>query len=88
MSLYQQMNSQQNLNLNNIQQVKQMYDQFCTMSKSKNPTDLIRNMMLSNPRMKNAMGIIQQMGGDPKTAFYNLAQQKGVDPESILSQLR
>ena len=40
------------------------------------------------PQLRQAMEIVNQAGGDPQKAFYTLAQQKGVDPESILSQLR
>lgn len=31
---------------------------------------------------------VQNNGGDPKTAFYALAKQKGIDPDSFLSALR
>ena len=31
---------------------------------------------------------IQNNGGDPKTAFYALAKQKGIDPDSFLNALR
>jgi hypothetical protein len=40
------------------------------------------------PQLRQAMDIVNQSGGDPQKAFYALAKQKGVDPESILSQLR
>lgn len=40
------------------------------------------------PQLKQAMDFVQQTGGDPKKAFYALAKQRGIDPESILSQLR
>ena len=34
------------------------------------------------------MQMINSSGKSPKDVFYQLAQEKGVDPESILSQLR
>lgn len=40
------------------------------------------------PQLKQAMDFVQQTGGDPQKAFYALAKQRGIDPESILSQLR
>lgn len=40
------------------------------------------------PQLRQAMDIVQQAGGDPQKAFYELARARGVDPESILSQLR
>ena len=45
-------------------------------------------MAASNPSVRQCMDIVNQYGGDPKAAFYALAQQKGIDPEQILSQLR
>lgn len=85
MNLYQQMTQSSPKNLSNI---KEQYQNFCQLAKSKNPTDLIKNMMMQNPQMKNAVSFIQSVGGDPQTAFYTLAKQRGIDPESILSQLR
>ena len=53
---------------------------------------MIRNPMqqlfANNPNYAQAQQLIQQSGGDAKKAFYDLAQQMGVDPEQILSQLR
>ena len=53
---------------------------------------MIRNpmqqMFANNPNYAQAQQLIQQSGGDAKKAFYDLAQQMGVDPEQILSQLR
>lgn len=38
--------------------------------------------------MKQVMDIVGQSGGDPKAAFYKMAEEKGVDPEQILPMLR
>lgn len=51
---------------------------------SGNPTAMINSLINNNPQIKN---LIQQFGGDPKTAFYKLAEQKGIDPNSILQML-
>ena len=45
-------------------------------------------MLANNPNFQNVVNYINQNGGDAKTAFYNLAAQKGVDPNTILSQLK
>ena len=45
-------------------------------------------MAQSNPQLQQVMQYIQENGGDAKTAFYNLAKQKGVDPNDILNQVR
>lgn len=36
--------------------------------------------------MQQVMQIVNQYGGDPKKAFYAMAEQKGVDPNAILQQ--
>lgn len=41
-----------------------------------------------NPRAMQAMQLIRASGGDMRAAFYNLAAQKGVDPNSVLSMLK
>lgn len=49
-----------------------------------NPKEAIEKI----PELKQAKELVDQLGGDPEKAFYALAKQKGVDPESILRQLR
>ena len=39
-------------------------------------------------QIRQAMDYVRNNGGDARSAFYKLAQQKGVDPESILRGLR
>jgi hypothetical protein len=48
---------------------------------AKNPQAIIQN----NPQLKSLLSLYN---GDAKTAFYSLCKQKGIDPESILSQLK
>ena len=55
---------------------------------SSNPTEAMEKMLTNNPNFQNVVNYINQNGGDAKTAFYNLAAQKGVDPNTILSQLK
>lgn len=55
---------------------------------SRNPQMMLQQMMNTNPQMKQAMDYIQANGGNPKDAFYKLAEEKGVDPETILNSLR
>jgi hypothetical protein len=45
-------------------------------------------LIQSNPRLRMAYNMVQQSGGNAKTLFYQLAQQKGIDPNSILNQLK
>ena len=39
-------------------------------------------------QIRQAMEYVRSNGGDARTAFYKLAKQKGVDPESVLRSLR
>ena len=50
-----------------------------------NPMDAIRSMCATNPQLKE---VIERNGGDYKKAFYDLAQQKGIDADSFLNQLK
>lgn len=46
-----------------------------------NPQAFVQNMINQNPQVKQ---ILDQNGGDAKTAFYKLAEQKGIDPNQII----
>ena len=52
--------------------------------KSGNPVSLLMN----NPQMREIMEYVQANGGDAKAAFYKKAQEMGIDPDAVLSQLR
>lgn len=69
----------------NLGRLKNMMN---TVRNAGNPQAMLMNMAQSNPNIKQAMDFINQSGGDPQKAFYALAEQKGVNPEDILSQLR
>ena len=68
-----------------IQKLKSM---MSTVQHAGNPQAVFNDMLSQNPQMKQAMDYVQQSGGDARKAFYTLAEQKGVDPEQILSMLR
>lgn len=53
-----------------------------------NPQSMMSSLMQTNPQIQGVMNYINQNGGDAKKAFYTLAQQRGIDPQSILSQLQ
>lgn len=53
-----------------------------------NPQAMLQSMAQSNPQLKEVINLVNSLGGDPKTAFYKLAQEKGIDPEQILNLLR
>ena len=57
------------------------------MKNSSNPEQILNQTMNQNPQFKKLMDTVNSMG-DPKSAFYALAKQKGVDPNSILGLLK
>lgn len=77
----------QQLQRNNpgMAQIRQMMSMVRTAG---NPQAMLTQMMQNNPQLQNAMRLVKQAGGDPKKAFYDLAQQRGVDPEEILNMLK
>ena len=50
-----------------------------------NPQSMINQMMSQNPQVNQ---IINQYGGDPKTAFYKYAEANGVNPDDILQMMK
>ena len=55
---------------------------------SGNPQAMMQQMMSNNPQYQQAMQLVQQAGGDPKQAFYQMANQMGVNPDEIIGMLR
>lgn len=48
----------------------------------------LQQLMEKNPNMKQAIDYVNANGGNPKEAFYKLAKERGVDPDSILNSLK
>ena len=55
-----------------------------TLKATSNPQALVNQMMANNPQVQQ---VINQYGGDPKTAFYKYAETNGIDPNEILKML-
>lgn len=55
---------------------------------SNNPIGMLNAMAYNNPTVRQAMQYVQACGGNAQQAFYNLAQQKGVNPDEILNMVR
>jgi hypothetical protein len=49
---------------------------------------MLQMLAQTNPVVQQAMTYVNQNGGNAQQAFYNLAQQKGVDPMAVLNQLK
>ena len=79
-SLFQQLNKNQNpLSQNNITNA------FRKLKSMGNPNTVAQMMLQKNPQLKQ---LIDNAGGDPKRAFYNLAQQQGVNPNDVLNMMK
>ena len=55
---------------------------------AQNPQAMMNQLLARNPQLNQVLSFVQKCGGDPQKAFYALAEQKGVDPDEILSMLR
>ena len=73
------------LNQGRIEPVKNMMNMIRNAG---NPQMMLQQMMAQNPQMRQVMDYVNKNGGDPKKAFYQMAQEKGVDPQTILNQLQ
>lgn len=63
--------------------------QIFNMAKQmRNPNMFVNSMLKNSPQYTKAMDYINQSGGDPKMAFYKLADEQGVDPEEVLKMFR
>lgn len=49
---------------------------------------MVQSMIQNSPQAGEIMSILNKHGGDAKAAFYDMAQQKGVDPNVILNMLK
>ena len=61
---------------------------FRTVSAAQNPNAMMQQMAMNNPKLKQTLDFVNQNGGNAKELFYKMAQQKGVDPNTILNQLK
>ena len=60
---------------------------FQTLLSASNPEAMIRQMAMTDPRMKQVQQVIDQ-NGSIQQAVYAVARQKGIDPQVALEQAR
>ena len=53
-----------------------------------NPQTIMQQMMKNVPQFKKVMEYVNANGGDPQAAVYNFLQEKGVNPEEFINQLK
>ena len=69
------------INLNSAKRIVDM------MKASRNPNLFLQEMAKTNSGVREVVDLVNKTG-DPKSAFYQMASAKGVDPEAILSMIR
>ena len=69
-------------------QLQKMKAMMNMMRSGGNPQAMVQNMLASSPQGSMIMNLIQQHGGDARAAFYDLAKQKGADPNQIFEMLK
>ena len=69
----------------NIGQIKGLMHM---MQSGGNSQALLQTLVSSNPMMGPIMNLVQQYRGDARTAFYDLAKQKGVNPNDVINLLK
>lgn len=55
---------------------------------SSNPQAALQSIVAQNPGIKNIINTVSSKGMSMEQVFYALAQQRGVDPQIILNELR
>lgn len=53
----------------------------------KNPNEMLLNMAKSNPQVNMLLNTMKN-GGNPKDMFYEIAKQKGVNPDEIIEMAK
>lgn len=60
---------------------------WSTVKNSSNPNQVMEQLIMQNPELKQIIDTINAIG-DPKKAFYALAEKLGKDPNEVLSMLK
>ena len=68
-------------NLNNARRIVDM------MRSARDPNQFLHEMAKTNQNVKQVVDLVNRTG-DARSAFYQMAAAKGVDPEAILSMIR
>ena len=83
--LYQQFNQ---LSKRQLQQPNSIGDLYKQLQGAGDKNSFMMNLMKRNPQLKQVIDLVQQNGGNAEQVFYRLAQEKGINPASILNSLK
>lgn len=76
-------NLQARINPQALQSIKQMMNAFKAMS---NPQQALMQMAQQNPQLNSVMQMLN--GRNPKDVFMEECQKRGIDPNTIINQLK
>ncbi len=82
-SLFQ--NAPIKINPQMMNNVKQMIGMFQGKG---DPQTLIQNVAAQNPKMQGILKMINESGMSPKDLFMQKANEAGINPDEIISQLK
>jgi hypothetical protein len=68
-----------------INQIKQLAN---ALKNSNNPMQLLQNVGQNNPQIANVMSMLNNSGMSAKDMFYQVANQRGINPNDIMSILK
>lgn len=66
----------------------QIKNMMSVVKSSPNPQAAMLAMAKQNPQLRQAYEYVNANGGDPKQAFYKMAQEKGIDPNEIINMIK
>ena len=61
----------------NLSQIKNTMN---LLKNSNNPQAMLQQMLQNSPQGQDVSRRLQESNGDARAAFYNLAKEKGIDP--------
>lgn len=73
--MLQMMNGSNNSNMKNL---------INQLKAAKNPQAFVQGLLSKNPQLQ----VFINQCGSPKAAFYQLAQQRGIDPDNMIQQFQ
>ena len=68
----------------NLGQIKGLLNMMKTGG---NPQGMVQSMLQNSPQGGEIVKYLNAHGGDARAAFYDMAKQKGVDPNTVLNML-
>lgn len=80
---FNQLNPGNPMNSNSLGYIKNLYQ---AARNSSNPMQYFQMMAQNNPQLQPILNMVKS-GGNPQQIFYNMCQQRGINPEEFLRAL-